>query len=241
MPDLFRHFVFVDLENVPSIDLAPIAGRPVHVTLLLGKNQTRVALPLVEQIKAFSAQVDLVKVGASGHNALDLVLAAHLGRASAKDPDAEFVIVSKDKDFDPLVAHLNTMQVRVSRHPDFGALPFFTRLRREPPPGATGAARRSPPPKAPAAEPRPGRRPASPANLAARRDNRRALDEKIEKLLGWFRSYDEPRPKKRKGLLNLIRSVAGRDLTDADVAALADELNVRRILAIGADDKVTYL
>ena len=242
MPDAFRHYIFVDLENVPSIDLAPIEGKPVHVALVLGKNQTKFPLALVEQIKAFAAQVDLIKVGASGHNALDLVLAAHLGRATLAHPDAEFVIVSKDKDFDPLVAHLHANKIRVTRQPDFAALPFFSRLRR----GSAPAVAATPGPRHPPAKPHvtaatPVRRPAPAANVVARREIPGALDDKVEKLLGWFGSYDKPRPKKRKGLFNLIRSVAGRHLTDADLAALADQLSARRILAVGADDKVVYL
>jgi hypothetical protein len=130
MADSHRYFVFIDLENVPAIDLAPISGKPVHVSLLLGKNQTKLSLPLVEQIKAFSSQVELVKVGASGHNALDMVLSAHLGRATAIHPEAEFAIVSKDKDFDPLIAHLLAHNIRVSRHPDVALLPFVGRPKR---------------------------------------------------------------------------------------------------------------
>ena len=40
------HFVFVDLENVPVIDLGLVEGKPVHVTLMIGKNQKKMDLPL---------------------------------------------------------------------------------------------------------------------------------------------------------------------------------------------------
>src|SRR4051812_27262518 len=74
--------VFVDFENVPSVDLSLIRGRPVDVTLLIGEKQRRLDLDLVRQIHEHATQVSLVEVGASGRNALDLVLAWHLGHAA---------------------------------------------------------------------------------------------------------------------------------------------------------------
>eukprot|EP01031_Cornospumella_fuschlensis_P013228 gene13228-biopygen11165 len=69
------HLVFVDFENVPALDLSAIEGKSARVTLLIGKNQKKLDLDLVRQIHRLAPQVDLVEVGASGHNALDLTLA----------------------------------------------------------------------------------------------------------------------------------------------------------------------
>ena len=119
------HLVFVDFENVPNIDLALIAVHPVRVTLLIGKNQKRLELALVQQIHQLGDRIQLIEVGASGHNALDLTLAYHLGRAVVHAPAAAFHIVSKDSDFDPLIAHLRTNGVAIGRHSSFDALPFL--------------------------------------------------------------------------------------------------------------------
>lgn len=119
------HYVFVDFENVPSVDLALVADQPVHVTLLIGEKQKRLDLALVREIHRHATQVTLVEVGASGRNALDLVLACHLGQAVVTHPGAAFHIVSKDKDFNPLVAHLRAGDVNVARHDSFPALPFL--------------------------------------------------------------------------------------------------------------------
>src|ERR1017187_7174364 len=62
----FTHFVFVDFENVPNIELGRVAGKPVHVSLLLGKNQRNLDVGLVQSIHRLAAQVQLVEVGASG-------------------------------------------------------------------------------------------------------------------------------------------------------------------------------
>jgi hypothetical protein len=115
----------VDFENVPDIDLGPIAAHSVKVTLLIGKNQTRLDLALVRDIHRLAERVELVEVGASGHNALDLTLAYHLGHAACQFPQAKFHIVSKDTDFDPLVAHLQASGFAVARHRSFESLPFL--------------------------------------------------------------------------------------------------------------------
>lgn len=119
------HFVFVDFENVPEVDLGPVDGKPVHVTLLIGKNQRRLDLALVRHIHRLAAQVELVEVGASGRNALDLTLACYLGLAVQRTPAARFCIVSKDRDFEPMIEHLSGKGIKVARYGDFHLLPFL--------------------------------------------------------------------------------------------------------------------
>jgi hypothetical protein len=69
--------------------------------------------------------VALIEVGGSGRNALDLVLACHLGKATIENPRAAFYIISKDKDFNPLVAHLRADHIDVARLDAFTDLPFL--------------------------------------------------------------------------------------------------------------------
>jgi len=120
-PAAFTHFVFVDFENVPSVDLGLVAGKAVHVTLLIGKKQTKLELSLVQQIHRLAERVELVEVGASGHNALDMTLAYYLGQAVQRDPRAQFSIVSRDKDFEPMIGHLSSLGIRVARSDTFAA------------------------------------------------------------------------------------------------------------------------
>lgn len=233
MPDAFRHFVFVDFENVPSIELGLIEGKPVKVTLLVGKNQTRLELPLVRQIHRFAAQVALVEVGASGRNALDLVLAAYLGRATLEHPGGDFVIVSRDKDFDPLIAHLLRTGVSVTRVTDFAALPFVT------PPTRVAA-----PAPVPAAPSRTPSTPRSASAGAARKPTSAAPAplpvDKLDKLMARLTADAGPRPKRKDRLLAHISTSFGNKLSDAELTALVDRLVQRRILAIDADGKVSY-
>jgi hypothetical protein len=119
------HFVFVDFENVPEVDLGLVTGKPAHVMLLLGKHQKKLDVALVQQIRRLADQVELVEVGASGHNALDLTLAYYLGQAVHRHPEAWFYVVSKDNDFDPMLAHLHAQKVEVARFASFAELPFL--------------------------------------------------------------------------------------------------------------------
>lgn len=119
------YFAFVDFENVPEVDLGPVAGTAAHIMLLLGKHQKKLDIALVHQIHRLANQVDLVEVGASGHNALDLTLAYYLGQAVQRDSRAEFFIVSKDNDFDPMIGHLLARQIRIARCASFALLPFL--------------------------------------------------------------------------------------------------------------------
>ncbi len=119
------HFVFVDFENVPEVDLGLVTGMPAHVMLLLGKHQKKLDVALVQQIRRLADQIELVEVGASGHNALDLTLAYYLGRSVQRNPEAQFYVVSKDNDFDPMLGHLHAQQIEVARFASFAALPFL--------------------------------------------------------------------------------------------------------------------
>ena len=113
------HHVFVDFENIQAIDLGAIGERSVEVTLLLGKTQKRLEVGLVQQIRQHAAQVRLIEMNASGRNALDFALAYYLGMAAADDPAGSFHIISRDKDFDPLIAHLRRANLKISRHDAF--------------------------------------------------------------------------------------------------------------------------
>lgn len=140
-----KHFdrrVFVDFENVPAVDLSLIEGRSIHVTLLIGKKQTKLELALVQQLRRLPEQVELVEVGASGRNALDLTLAYHLGRAAQCYPEAHFTIVSKDKDFEPLLGHLKTSGFKADRHETFASV--FPKAARKPEAVAKPTARKQP-------------------------------------------------------------------------------------------------
>lgn len=116
------NYIFVDFENVHEIDLQLIAGKQMQVVLVIGERQKSLPMALVKQVHQFHAQVQFVEVGCSGKNALDLVLAYHIGLQAASNPDGYFHILSKDKGFDALVKHLRSQGVAVTRDEVFTAI-----------------------------------------------------------------------------------------------------------------------
>ncbi len=215
--DNFTHLVFVDFENVPTVDLGLVAGKPVHVTLLIGKKQTWLDLSLVQQMRRVHVQVDLVEVGASGRNALDLTLACYLGQAVQRSPGAEYFIVSKDKDFEAMIGHLQHKGTKVTRHDSFASLPFLAQAKAVTPPKKAAASKAAVPAKAILPE------------------------DRLEKLIKRLKENSAPRPKKKASLLARISTDFGNKLDEAELNQKLDELVRRGVLVIEDKDKVRYL
>jgi hypothetical protein len=214
--DALAHFVFVDLENVGTVDLAPIAGAPVNVTLLVGKKQTALPTALVE-ITQLPFEVRLVKVGATRKNALDFSLVFHLGQMAGRHPDAGFYIVSGDKrDFDMIVTHMRAHQVQVSRVDSIAELPFL-----------------------PAAAPV-GPAKSTPATKAGPATKKTTPEDRLTKLIESFKKGPAGRPKKRDGLRHRISAAYGNKVSDAELTEIVASLEKGGIISIDAKDRVSY-
>jgi hypothetical protein len=211
------HFVFVDFENVPEVDLGAIGGQPVQVTLLIGNKQKKIDLELVEQIQRFAAQVKLVKVGASGHNALDLTLACYLGRAIERAPGANFAIVSKDKDFAPMIAHLLDHDVEVARYDSFAALPFLHHRKPAAPPAKSSVAAKAVSP------------------------GKKAYEDRGARVMARLKNpHSRNRPADEAALRAHIKSALGKESSDAKVDDIVRQLREAGVLTVDAKSKVTY-
>lgn len=208
--DAAAHRVFVDYENVPKVDLELVAGRDVHVTLLIGNKQTRLPTALSMQLHRHAGQVQPIEVGASGRNALDLTLAFYLGQAVQQWPTALFHIVSRDRDFEPMIAHLIAKGIKVGRSEAFHLLPFLARSR---PVAAKGAT-------------------TGPGGARTSGDDRR--ERVVERLRN---PANRNRPASRKALLAHLRAAS---LSDAEAAACVARLERQGILAIDPHNKVVW-
>jgi hypothetical protein len=206
--------VFVDFENVQAIDLGSIGDAALKVTVLLGKSQKRLEVGLVQAMLKRPAGFRLIEMDFSGKNALDLALAWHLGQAAAGDPTGTFHIISRDKDFDPLVAHLRRGNIKAFRHDRF-SLPSILG-------GRTAAGR---------PEAKPGGRPeAKPAG---------AVDW-VAVMEGRLRRNITNRPKRKRTLLAHMQSHFANKLTGPELNRIVDALVRRGTIAIDEKDKVTY-
>ena len=216
------HFVFVDFENIQEVQLALVQNKPVYITLLIGKNQGKLDYALVEQIHRYAAQVELVKLDASGRNALDLTLAYYLGQAVQRTPGAQFSIVSKDKDFEPMIGHLVGKGIKVVRCDSFAALPFLPKPRKSHPVKGAIPVKSSIPVKV------------VPLFKVGGADGR------LDKLKNRLINNLGQRPKKRDRLLAYINTAFGGKLSEEEQNTKLDELTKHEILFIDVEGKVTY-
>jgi hypothetical protein len=204
--------VFVDLENVKSIDAAVIGGKHLRLHVFLGPHNKKLDVEVVEKLLENAQAVQLIRIATVGRNALDFVLAYHLGQAVLADPKGYFHIVSKDAGFDALVDLLKSRHVKVKRHADWSTLHFHS-------------------------TPKPAAAVVSPVEVP-----KHTLSEAAQKLLENLRKNLKGRPKKEKTLIAHAMNYTGKDKTDAEAKAVKVVGELKKAELIAVDDKgaVTY-
>ena len=110
-----RTFVLVDFENVQPQNLGVLKAGPCQIKVFLGASQSKISLELARALQSFGSDAEYIQIVGSGSNALDFHIAFYIGRLAAEHPDAQFVIVSRDTGFDPLVKHLGTLGIACRR------------------------------------------------------------------------------------------------------------------------------
>ncbi len=109
-----RKLLFVDYENVPKVDLS---GLPpdVVVPFFFGASQRTVPTAFLKEALKLGTRFVPIDIEGQGKNALDFHIAYYLGEYLKAAPDADCVILSRDKGFDPLVRHLTARGFKVRR------------------------------------------------------------------------------------------------------------------------------
>ncbi len=101
-----ERILLVDYENIKAVDLAALPD-DVKVGFVLGGKQGMLPTDLVVQAQSMGSRFDYVRILSVERNACDFCIAFYLGELLHANPQAECVILSKDKKgFDPLVKHL---------------------------------------------------------------------------------------------------------------------------------------
>jgi hypothetical protein len=116
-------YVLVDFENVQPKNLELLKEHPFRVLVFIGANQTKFPRHFVVAMQALGEQADYVEIAGSGPNALDFHIAYYIGELAAREPHADFHIISKDRGFDPLIRHLKGKKIRVRREKDLAEIP----------------------------------------------------------------------------------------------------------------------
>ena len=108
------HYILIDYENVQPADLAGLDVQQACVLVFTGAEQ-KVGIGLIEAVQALGEHGRFIRISGNGRNALDFHIAYYLGQWMERDPQATFLIVSKDTGYDPLITHLNATGSRVKR------------------------------------------------------------------------------------------------------------------------------
>src|SRR4030042_2255110 len=98
--------LLIDYENVHGINLSEMQAKNFKVRIFTGSNQNKIPIELVASAQLLGNQVEWIRIEGNGPNALDFHIAYYLGVYTAKNPNDEYFILSKDKGFDPLIKHL---------------------------------------------------------------------------------------------------------------------------------------
>ena len=110
-----RTTLLVDYENIQNIDLSLIKEENIEIKIFVGQTQNKIPFNLVQTAQQFGQRLEWIKIEGIGNNALDFHLAFYLGKLF-KDVEGEtFLILSKDKGFDPLVRYINKSKVNCQR------------------------------------------------------------------------------------------------------------------------------
>ena len=119
-----NQYLLVDFENVQPDNLGALKPGEWRILVFLGQHQTRLELGLVQAVQAFGPNAQYIQITGNGKDALDFHIAFYIGRLSAQEPGARFVIVSKDTGFDPLVKHLDKLGIGCKRVGTIGGASF---------------------------------------------------------------------------------------------------------------------
>lgn len=121
--DASAKYVLVDFENVQPKNLELLKDHPFRVLVFIGANQQRFPRHFVVAMQTLADKADYIEIEGSGPNALDFHIAYYIGEIAAKEPGAQFHVVSKDRGFDPLIRHLKSKKIRVRREKDLAEIP----------------------------------------------------------------------------------------------------------------------
>jgi PIN domain len=121
---LRTNYVLIDLENVRPESLEELDREHFKVLVFVGSNQPKIPFDLVAAIQKMGARAKYVPISGNGNNALDFHIAFYIGQIAAREPDAFFHIISKDKGFGPLVEHLKTLNIYCARSDSVNDIPL---------------------------------------------------------------------------------------------------------------------
>lgn len=230
-------YVLVDFENVQPRDLGLLGDPGYRVKLFHGPHQTKLDVEVVKALQPLGDRVEYVQSDRHGKNVLDFHMAFDIGRLvekhRASGQAARFVIVSKDRDFDPLLAHVRSLGFHAQQVVAVGDAVGA---------GAQAATRASPPVGVGPCPAAPGDKRVVPAPAGTTKNSASAKQPEaaaIETVVQRLRAHATNRPTTRKTLERHIPALLGGKASSATVRRVIAEL-VRLGHVAFENEKVRY-
>jgi PIN domain len=107
--------LFIDYENVTQVRLSSIQQPNLKILIFVGCAQVKIPFELVREAHQLGASVEWIGVEGTGPNALDFHIVFYLGQISLQSPTANYIILSRDRGFDPLIQHLAKIGISCRR------------------------------------------------------------------------------------------------------------------------------
>lgn len=120
-----KNYILVDFENVQPKSLEVLKDHDFEVIVFVGSTQTKISFELASTMQSMGEKARYIKITGNGPNALDFHIAYYIGELAANNPGSYFHIISKDKGFDQLIAHLKSKKIPVSRKAKIESIPIL--------------------------------------------------------------------------------------------------------------------
>ena len=129
-------FLLVDFENVREMAPSRLPEK-WRVKIFIGRSQNSVPFAIASEAQRLGDRLEWIKIEGDGRNNLDFHLTFYLGELVQGFPYATFIILTKDKGFDPLLKHLSQRSIQCRRVDEFAEIatasadlpdPRFTRV-----------------------------------------------------------------------------------------------------------------
>jgi PIN domain-containing protein len=214
-------YIFIDFENVQPNNVTHLDGGAFKIKIFVGAKQSKISSDMVLGLQAF--QPEYIKIEGSAPNALDLHIAYYIGRLAVQEPGSVFHIISKDRDYDPLIEHLEKRGITCRRWKAITDIPHA----------------RPAPVKAPPTPRQPGK-PAAKAAVKSAPKPVPATVTPVDEIVENLERRARARPSTLKALTSTVKShFRGAKISDAEVDAIVRQLSERGLIAV-KDGKVAY-
>jgi hypothetical protein len=209
--------LLIDLENVQPEpeDVRAWIEEFGPVWVFHGVNQRKLLPPL----QAFGDRVTAVPTSRPGKNALDFHLVFYLGYLASRNGESRFVVLSKDKGYDPAIEHARMLDLNVTRRNSLGRDAPKPPVKKLPSKKSVGPAKQASP--AAGAKTAPAHRSVTASDLRNR-------------VIEHLRAHAKHRPAKRATLERHVATILGGKVVTEPVQALIAELERDGIVKIGA-------